>query len=479
MPSVRSQPSILKTPAVNKEFERQRSEAARAQSSTSFRRRLSWVQSDKTALTELAEALRRGNNNIESLMLPAPMEKSALLLRANTLTDKLSVTANLVKDALGKLHEALLKLNAPNDTFRHKHQQICQLSVQLREDSEVNRKQLLQEPRVHLRDDSLIFNIQRHNTTAPHSTADLLFVETLKYPQTQSDIDANVGSPMLELHDLALPPVKGEGVETLGFFRSPSPTYHIHILFRDNSKEFYSPLHLANIVSSSDYRDHMNPTQLIQLVRLVMKSHLFFSSVRDSLDINPRLINFRYFCRAGEKATKWDFEKPLVLRPWLSIGFGSPRRYNLGEEQGVQTISRPSLIELGLVVYQICVGEVLDYGAGDRGVTEAKLTALKGLNKIDNAVGTAVTEIVQVLLSPMNLVAPGEMIGETEENEYLLNAITTLITYEEKVEDTVTDKEKEVSPPSLSLNPKRPETLERPIAQATGGAVNNDTEDLG
>ena len=415
IPGGPSQPSILKQPAVLVEAERQRSEAAIKQSSTPFHRRLSWAQSHKTALTKLAEALQHGNNEIDSLLLPAKIEKSALLLGANEGTKTLSVTVVLVKRALGKLHEALAKLNAPTDTNPHReHQRICQLSVQLRENSEVNREQLLKEPNVQLRDDSYIFNIQRQEGADPQSTADLLFVETLKNPQAQLDKVLNTDSQMPELHDFTLPPSTGGGVQALGLFRTPSSRDHIHVLFRDNSKRMYSPLHLADIVSSPDYRNHMNPTQLVQLVRLVMISHLFFSSVRNSLDRNPRLKDFRYFCRPGGMATEWDVEKPLVLRPWLSFGFGSSRRYNLGEEQGVQAISSPSLIELGLVLYQICVGEFMDYGPRYSSVTKAKSAALKGLNRIDKAVGPTVTEIVQVLLSPTSLVAAGDKIGERE-----------------------------------------------------------------
>ena len=478
----RSQPFILNTPEVHEEFERQRSDAAKKQSSTPFLHRLTWAQTHKTELTELGEALRHCNNDIESLLLPATMEKNALLMAPSGMTERLSVTVGLVKRALGKLHEALAKLNAPTDTFHQRNpQQPCQLSVQLREDSEVNRKQLLQEPKVHLRDDSYIFNIQRQEDADPQqaAAADLLFAETLKNPLTKPDKVLDTTSAMRELHDLALPRSTDKGVETLGFFRTPSSRDHIHVLFRDNSKRFHSPLNLADIVRSSDYRYHMNPTQLVQLVRLVMKSYLFFSSVRDSLDINPGLKHFRYFCRAGENATMWDVEKPLVLRPWLSFGFGSaPKRYDLGEEQGVQGISNPSLIELGLVLYQICVGQVMVYGAGSS-VTAAKLMALKGLNRIDNAVGPTVTEIVQKLLAPSSLVAAGEQIGENEEIEYLLNAITTLTTYEEKIEDTMTDAEKEPPSSPLLLKPEKPRTSEVSTAQAVAGAADNDRSDLG
>ena len=60
----------------------------------------------------------------------------------------------------------------------------------------------------------------------------------------------------------------------------------------------------------------------------------------------------------------------------------------------------------------------------------------------------------------------------------MLNAITTLITYEERIEDTVTDAEKEAASPSLHFNPERRVTSELPTAQAVGGAADNDRGNL-
>ena len=467
----RPPPPILRTPAIHKEIERRQSEVATIQSTTPFHRRLAWALSDKEELNRLTEGLRRCNNDIESLLLSTSMKESALLLRDKSSTETSSDSVDQVKKALWNVHEALAKLNTPTDTIREgNRQKECQFSVQLREDSEINRKQLLQEPNVRLRDDSYIFNIQRQEDKDPKSIADLLFVETPKSPQDQLraifDIPEHL-SPT-ELHNLALPPASGDGVEELGFFRTPS-TRDIHVLFRDKSKRLHSPLHLKDIVNSADYRDRMNPIQIVQLVRLVLKSYLFFSIVRDSLDTHARLIHYRYFCRVGEEATDWDVERPLILRPWLSFGFGSRRRYNLGEDQGVQQISSPPLIELGLVLYQICVGKVMDYGTGLT-VTDAKSTALKSLNEIDKAVGPTLTEIVHGLLSPTSLVAAKAKVGEAKETEYILNAIATLITYEEKVEDTVTNKEKESTPSPLGSNPEGPAASKGFIAQAVAGA---------
>ena len=462
---------MLRAPAINEESERRQSEVATMQSTTPFHRRLTWALSDKEELEKLINGLRRCNNDIESLLLPTSTKESALLLRDKNPTETSSDSVHQVKKALGNVHEALAKLNTPTDAIREgNRQQECQLSVQLREDSEVNRKQLLQEPNVRLRDDSYIFNIQRQVDKDPKSTADMLFVETLKRPpdQLRTMFDIPKYQSPTELHNLALPPAVGDGVEELGFFRTPS-TRDIHVLFRDKSKRLHSPLNLKDIVDSADYRDRMNPTQIVQLVRLVLKSYLFFSIVRQTLDTHARLIHFRYFCRVGEEAVDWNVEKPIVLRPWLSFGFGSPRRYNLGEDQGVQQISSPPLIELGLVLYQICVGKVMDYGAG-ASVTRAKSTALKSLNEIDKAVGSTLTEIVHVLLSPTSLVAPKAKIGEAKETEYILNAIATLRTYEEKVEDTVTDKEKESTPSTLESSPEESSSSKSPIAQAVAGA---------
>ena len=437
--------SIFETAEVRDEYERQRDAASSVQAGSRWSRRVSWAYSDKQTLMNRIDSLSRCNNEVERLLDASKLSRPTLLLRATRQTSTLSSTAQMVSKALKRVHESLLVLNSQSENTPMSH-----LSIQLREDCEANRRELASVPEVQLRDDSYVFNLQQQNQGDLESTADLLLVEALKYPSNGQDdrLDTNgISNSLQELRTLG-PLDRGKhtpsgNVETWGFFRHPSNEHDINVLFHDSSSQWRSPSNLAGILASSNYSDHINPTHIIQLARLIMTSHIFFSPVRHSLAVEPRPHHFRYFCKVGQDVSNWNIDDPIVLRPWLSCSFGSPQRYVLGEGSGIAKYSHSSTVELGLLLYQICAGENLDYGNGDNGLMKAKTRALRELNKVDCAVGITPAEIVQDLLSPNTLVsADGETVYK-DETEYILNAITTLASYEHHVvEDTVTATER-------------------------------------
>ena len=426
------------------EYERQRDEASTPQAGSRWSRRVSWAYSNKLTLMKLIDSLFRCNNEVEWLLEANKQSRPTLLLRATRQTSALFSTAQMVSKALKRVHDSLSKLNSQSENTSP-----SPLSIQLREDCEANRRELAPVLEVQLRDNSCVFNLQEQRQGHLESTADLLLVETLKDLSNGQDNRTENNDISNSLQELRTLGPLGQGkhtpsgkVETWGFFRHPTHEHDIHVLFHESSSQWRSPSDLADILASSDYRDHINPTHIIQLARLVLTSHIFFSPVRESLAVEPRPIHFRYFCKVDQDASNWNIDDPIVLRPWLSCGFGSPQRhYVLGEGSGIAKYTHSSMVELGLLLYQICAGENLDYGNGDNGLMKAKTRALRELNKVDCAVGTTLAEIVQDLLSPNTLVSAD---GETEykdETEYILNAITTLASYEHPVEDTVTATE--------------------------------------
>ena len=434
--------SIFEKTYISDEYERQRDAASTVQAGSRWSRRVSWAYSDKKTLLTHIESLSRFNNEVERLLDANKQSRRTLVQRATRQTSSLSSTAQMVSKALKRVHESLLKLNSQSENTP------SQLSIQLREDCEANRRELAPVPEVQLRDNSYVFNFQEQRDDHLERTAELLLVETLKNPSDRQDNRPDTKHIRESLQELRTLGPLGRGkhtpfgkVETSGFFRHPSHEDDIHVLFRESSSQWRSPSNLAGILASSDYRDHINPTHIIQLARLIMTSHIFFSQIRQSLGVEPRPIHFRYFCKADQDARNWNIDDPIVLRPWLSCGFGSPQRYVLGEGSGIAKYSRSSMVELGLLLYQICAGENLDYGNGDNGLINAKTRALRELSKVDCAVGTTLAEIVQDLLSPNTLVsADGETVYK-DETDYILDAITTLASYEHHVEDTATGTE--------------------------------------
>ncbi len=435
--------SIFERADVKDEYERQRDAASTVQAGSRWSRRVSWAYSDKQTLRDHVDSLFRCNNELEKLLEANIQGRPTLLLRATRQTSSLSSTAQMVSKALKRLHDSFLEIN-----FQSENTPPCQLSIQLREDCEANWRETASVPEIQLRDDSYIFNFQEQREGQLESTSELLLVETLKHPPDGQDNRPKTDDIREQLPKLSTlgPPGQGKHtpsgkVETWGFFRHHLREHDIHVLFHDSSSPWCSPSDLAGILDSSDYRDHINTTHIIQLARLIMTSHIFFSPVRQSLAVEPRPMHFRYFCRVGQNASNWNIDDPIVLRPWLSCGFGSPQRYVLGEGSGIAKAPGSSVVELGLLLYQICAGENLDYGTGDYGLMKAKLRALEGLNKVDCAAGTTLAEIVQDLLSPNTLVSPDGETGYRDETEYILNAITTLASYEHHVENTVTGTE--------------------------------------
>ena len=435
--------SIFETVEVRDEYERQRDAASSVQAGSRWSRRVSWAYSDKKTLMDHIDSLSRCNNEVERLLDANKQSRPTLLLRATRQTSALSSTAQMVSKALKRVHESLRVLNSQSENLPLSH-----LSIQLREDCEANRRELASVPEVQLRDNSYVFNLQEQKQGDFGNTADLLLVETLKSPSSEHDNEPDTNGISNSLQELRTLGPLDQGkhtpsgkVETWGFFRNPSHEHDINILFHESSSQWRSPSDLAGILASSNYSDHINPTHIIQLARLIMTSHIFFSPVRQSLAVEPRPNHFRYFCKVGKDASNWNIDDPIVLRPWLSCGFGAPQRHVLGEGSGIARYPHSSMVELGLLLYQICAGENLDYGNGDNGLINAKSMALKELNKVDCAVGITPAEIVQDLLSPNTLVsADGETVYK-DETEYILNAITTLASYEHHVEDTVTATE--------------------------------------
>ena len=435
--------SIFEKSYIGDEYERQRDAASTVQAGSRWSRRMSWAYSDKQTLLTLIESLSRCNNEVERLLDANKQSRRTLVQRPTRQTSSLSSTAQTVSKALTRVHESLLKLNSQSENTPP-----SQLSIQLREDCEANRRELAPVPEVQLRDDSYVFNFQEQREGHSESTAELLLVETLKQPFDRQDNGPETEHIRESLQELSTLGPLGQGkhapsgkVETWGFFRHPSHEHDIHVLFHESSSQWRSPSDLAGILASSDYRDHINPTHIIQLARLIMTSHIFFSQVRESLAVEPRPNHFRYFCRADKDSRNWNIDDPIVLRPWLSCGFGSPQRHVLGEGSGIAKYSHSSMVELGLLLYQICAGENIDYGNGDNGLSKAKRMAQKELSKVDYAVGTTLAEIVQDLLSPNTLVPPDGETAYKDETDYLLDAITTLTSYEHHVEDTATGTE--------------------------------------
>ena len=113
---------------------------------------------------------------------------------------------------------------------------------------------------------------------------------------------------------------------------------------------------------------------------------------------------------------------------------------------GLQKRKNASLVEVGLVLYQIGAGQTIEYGSGKTDLLKTKSNALKELNKVDNLAGMTLTAIVHACLAPEYLSSTGAKTGEEEEVDIIINAISTLARYEQYLEGTISEAEGQVTP---------------------------------
>ena len=452
------------SPAMIEMAEYRKQDAFRIQKSTPFHRRVRWSKSDRETLQKTIKELRRGNEDLESLLVVKPVNEPSLLLVHEKETKSLLSTTQDMRAALTRLHKALTPLN-----IRTKDGGPYDLSVQLHEDPNVNADEIGRQSNLRVNvDRSFVYNIQRRELNNPNGEAELLFAYTHKKNYKVS-LDL-LGVDVKELHNLHVAPSAGPAaeaeddntIELWGTFDTPATAERdTHVLYRDTGGKWLSPLTLANLISDPayEYRKRMNPTRICQLARLLLTSHIFFSAVFDEVGTNPRPENYAFFCGVDEPLEVWDAEVPMVEKPWLSFGFGSkPKRKRLGTSSGIAKPPNVPMVELGLVLYQICSGDELNY-SGQNGYAQAKTRAMEGCNVVDNMGGWPLVSIIQGCLSPDTLTTDGSKLEvgplalgsegtySTDEREYLrerpdidfiLRAITTLWKYEQKLESTMT-----------------------------------------
>ncbi|KAK0644482.1 hypothetical protein B0T16DRAFT_197306 [Cercophora newfieldiana] len=121
----------------------------------------------------------------------------------------------------------------------------------------------------------------------------------------------------------------------------------IHRLFRNDAEVWTAVETLHEFMQPDGAVKHMKLWQRVELMKLAIAAQLFFTNTNS---MRPTcypitLGRFAYYM-TDPKASKWDDNNPLILRPHLDIGFG--RR-----NEGVPQYPLPPVKELGLVLLQI------------------------------------------------------------------------------------------------------------------------------
>ncbi len=423
---------ILKSDEIEVELARQKQEGKALKKSTWFHQRVHWQRHHKETLRSSIEQIRRGNNDLESLLQLCALKDSSRALPCSDNLEDFWPVVNRIEQALGSLHEDLMVVNVSTES----HDPFV-LSVQLKEDHDENRKDLDQDPKVRLRPGSFVFNIHRYTSGSGDGGSSLLLVETAPAKSSTRLLT----SQSKELHNLDKPTEleaspSPQLVEQWGYFPAQG-SENLHIVYHDTQGQWSSRATLADILTGRDFRQRISPVQVVQLAHMVTSAHLYLGAVKGKC-VDPRPTNYRFY-RTSDEEDIWDDSMPLVLRPWISFGFGQrPPPRKIGGGSGPARAPNASMIELGLLLYQIGSGDNLDYGLGASGLAAAKAEALKSLNILDRRVGTTYVDIVRNILefkAPASYLTTGNV--KNEETEYVKKAISSLLEYEQVLENTV------------------------------------------
>jgi hypothetical protein len=462
-----SEVEILKSDEIEAELARQKQGGKALQKSTWFHQRVHWQRHHKEALRSTIEEIRHGNNDLESLLQLCAPKDSCRVLPCSDNLEALWPVINRIEQALGSLHEDLMVVNVGTESRGP-----CVLSLQLKEDHDENRRDLEQDSAVRLRPSSFVFNVQRHSFGSGDGGSSLLLVETASAKSSAQPLT----SKSKELHSLNKPTELGASpsqqlVEQWGYFPAQG-SENLHIVYHDTQGQWSSQSSLVDILSGKDFHQRISPVQVVQLARMITSAHLHLAQVRGSC-VNPRPANFRFY-RTSDEEDVWNDSMPLVLRPWISFGFGQrPPPRKLGGGSGPARASNTSMIELGLLLYQIGSGTNLDYGLGVSGLAAAKAEALKNLNILDRRIGTTYVDIVRHTLE-FKARASYLTVGSVgkDEAEYVKKAISSLVEYEEVLEDTV------VAPNMILVSEEQEDVLEEITTDLPNFATQTDNTEV-
>ena len=97
----------------------------------------------------------------------------------------------------------------------------------------------------------------------------------------------------------------------------------------------------------------------------------------------------------------------------------------LGRGSGVAKTSNDSLVEVGLVIFQICSGQLIDYGTDSTGLAKGRVKCMCELRIIENIVSSPLVHIIEVILSldRSDSLEPSEKL---DERSLLFNAFVIL-----------------------------------------------------
>ena len=392
---------------------------------TNYFKRMRWAYSHMKTLKDLIDKLRDANNDLTSLVESIAFENPAKSLPSFPQMDRLWPVVTSTEKVLHQIHLRLMNINvATKDGGPYF------FALQLFEDFADNRADFEMITREDW-GDSFIFNIQKHASKLMNDPdTDLLVLAAAQgdVGKTRSLVDLNPPTEPTRINETSLELWGQVGV-------SEGLTYLLH---RSTDVSWSSRSTLADILNDGAYHANAKPQQILQLARLILCAHLYLERI---LQDHPRLRlqDYRYY-EINNQQLGSDDDSPLFLSPFLSVGFGSrPPPPVMGKRRGVTQAPSNTMVEIGLVLYQIGIGKTIEYGQGSQGLQETRDRALRSLDQLDRRVGAIYTEVVHQFLEfhqpPQYLLNAND---QRRASEQIKRSISALMKLEESMANAVT-----------------------------------------
>jgi hypothetical protein len=409
-------------------------EARNASHEVNYFKKMSWAHRDMDTIKELISSLRDANNDLTTLIESIAVDDPGRALPTFPQIEKLWPVVKEVESALYQLHLRLRGINVSAGGVGPFH-----FALQLFEDYADNKIDFLKIMQEHLAPstpfDSFVFNLQKHESTEMREPeTDLLIVEVIP-GQVEAQMEGD--QPLTNLNCPAEPTLIGDSqIERWGYLRG-NPDMH-NFVYRNKAVSWTSRSTLKDVLEAPTYRSRASPQQIVQLARLILCTHLYLERVlREHPKLRPQ--SYRYYEQPNQNQ-EWDEDSPLILSPYLAVGFGSRAPPPvMGARRGIPQAPSNTMVEIGLVLYQIGIGHTIDYGQGAQGFQDAKDSALHCLDQLDKRTGSIYTEVVHQFLEfhqpPQYLLSADD---ERQASEQIKRAISALTKLDESLVNTVT-----------------------------------------
>ncbi|KAI5837909.1 hypothetical protein DFP73DRAFT_566207 [Morchella snyderi] len=377
--------------SVTDSYNKQRDESESLQNATRMYSRVVWVILDRNEFISAIEILSQRNKFLLSIaqLRSLSHETSTTLLTSYASSDQ---SSSDLRGSLQRLHSALILTNGPSKTDH------LEFSIALG----VHRTKPEEDIDIDWRPESHCFRLLAHKLgpVKSQSCSSFLLAETIR--QNAIDNSSRQGLQRETVRSLRSALREPDGSETwppLGAIPSAISSSDVHHIFQDTCSEWKISMTLADLLINEDMGSNNDMGKHLKLAISIASGYSHLGSLVPALS-NTRPESYRYYDPVEDEGNADETiknDKIAIHNPWLFAGFGCRRQRKTRQEvaSGSSVSKNTSVIEMGLLLYQVGCWKRLDYGIS---VNELRFQAKNTINEVVRRVGVKFSNAVEACL---------------------------------------------------------------------------------